>query len=47
MHEFRFQGIIVIVCAMEGDIDDEDADGEVMPPHVIGIPLILIYNLPD
>ena len=54
MHEFRFQGITVIVCAIEGDIDDEDADGEVMPPHVIRIPLIsyyctliLIYNLSD
>ena len=47
MHEFRFQGITVIVRAIEGNIDDEDTDGEVMPPHVIGIPLILIYNLPD
>ena len=39
MHEFRFQGITVIVRAIEDDIDDEDAVGELMPPHVVRIPL--------
>ena len=40
MHEFRFQGITVIMHAIEDDIDDEDAVGELMPPHVVRIPLI-------
>ncbi|KAG2582795.1 hypothetical protein PVAP13_6KG093706 [Panicum virgatum] len=35
MHEFHFQGITVIVRAIEDDIDDEDAVRELMPPHVI------------
>ena len=46
MHEFRFLGITVIVCAIEGDIDNEDADGEVMPPHVVRIPLICYSSTP-
>ena len=40
MHEFRFQGITVIVRAIEDDIDDDEAVGELMPPHVVRIPLI-------
>ena len=40
MHEFHFQGFTVIVRAIEDDIDDEDAVGELMPPHVVRIPLI-------
>ena len=39
MHEFCFQGITVIVRAIEDDIDDEDVVGELMPPHVVRIPL--------
>ena len=37
MHEFRFHGITVIMRAIEDDIDDEDAVGELMLPQ---IPLI-------
>ena len=54
MHEIHFLGITVILRAIEDDIDDDEAVGELMPPHVIRIPLIsysctliLIYNLPD
>ena len=51
MHEIRFQGITVILRA----IDDDKAVGELIPLHVVRIPLIsysctpliLIYNLPD
>jgi hypothetical protein len=40
MHEIRFQGITVIPHAIEDDIDDDESIGELMPPHVVWIPLI-------
>ena len=40
MHEIHFQGITVILRAIEDDIDDEEAVGELMPPHVVRIALI-------
>jgi len=40
MHEIHFLGITVILRAIEDDIDDDEAVGELMPPHVIRIPLI-------
>ena len=40
MHEFHFQGITVIVRAIENDSDDEDAVGQLMLPHVVRISLI-------
>ena len=40
MHAIRFQGITVIPHAIEDDIDDDESVGEIMPPHVVRIPLI-------
>ena len=40
MHEIHFLGITVILRAIEDDIDDDEAVGELMPPHVIRIPFI-------
>ena len=53
MHEIRFQGITVLLRAIQ-DINDDEAYGELVLPHVVRIALIsysctliLIYNLPD
>ena len=35
-----FQGITVILRDLEDDIDDDEAVGELMPLHVLRIPLI-------
>ena len=40
MHEIHFLGITVILRDLEDDIDDDEAVGELMPLHVLRIPLI-------
>ena len=39
MHEIRFQGTTVILRAIQ-DINDDEAYGELVLPHVVRIPLI-------